>query len=506
MREGAGSPVPRLPLTEEQQHAVRARTGRLFIEAAPGAGKTTVAAERYGVVRFVRPAGSAGSITAVSFTRSATSELHRRIRRRWGSAALTWPHGVMTIDSLVRNIVEHLLRLQVLRWPGDHVTLEVLDDWRGHRGHRWLIEGSYRRVATVGATGLVTSTGRRVVSPRTGIGSRDDFHRHLQVGRCTHEEVRDVLAAALRNATRRQAVIDFLSSSVAHVVVDEVFDANGLDLDLVDLACDANIPVTVVGDPWQALYGFRGARPELVPSLLTKWGFDSLPLTESFRFQSQEMRDMSVSLRDGRPVSLIEGDEYDVVLASHWDQLWQAADNVLPLSFGRTTNKTDAAAIVLLDHLVYSAFNRHAIFLPEALVILGLDRDTSRSQGASVLGSVVETLAGPDADASAKGLRALREAMKELGAPRRPPSGNAETEQRQLDRLVALAPRVRFTGRLVPGMTIHQAKGQEWDHVGVRLSDPEADRVSAGLDRSIESDRALYVALTRARFAVRRIA
>ncbi len=60
----------------------------------------------------------------------------------------------------------------------------------------------------------------------------------------------------------RDAIAELLSSSVAHVVVDEVFDANNLDLALVDLACQMNIAVTLVGDPWQALYGFRGARPE----------------------------------------------------------------------------------------------------------------------------------------------------------------------------------------------------------------------------------------------------
>ena len=51
-------------------------------------------------------------------------------------------------------------------------------------------------------------------------------------------------------------------------------------------------------------------------------------------------------------------------------------------------------------------------------------------------------------------------------------------------------------------MTIHQAKGREWDRVGVRLRESDAARLTAGLDRNIESDRVLYVALTRARYDV----
>lgn len=498
--------MPRMPLTDEQKAAVAAGNERLFIEAAPGAGKTTVAAERYGVLRYTKSPGSHNSITAVSFTRSATGELHRRVRGRWGSSALNWPHKVKTIDSLICSIVEHLLRQRTIRWPGDHTELQVLDEWRGHRGFRWLPEGSYRRAAALDASGLVTSTGRRVTNPRLGIGNRDDFHHHLSEGLCTHEVVREVLAGVLRVPAKRGSVMDYLESSAAHVVVDEVFDANTLDLALIDLACEADIPVTIVGDPWQALYGFRGAKPELVPALISKWGFAALPLSHSFRFQSQEMKDFSAALRNGEAVSIAAGGEHDVVLASKWDDLWQASDRVLPLSFGRTMNKTDAAAIVLLDHLVFSAFSRHAIFLPEALVILGLDHESYRVDGPDVLGRVVEILADSDEDAPVRGLQALRQAMKDLGAPRRPPTASGDSEQRQVDRLGDLASRIRIGRELIPGLTIHQSKGREWDHVGVRLSDREANRLAAGLDAAAEGDRALYVALTRARYAVRRVA
>jgi DNA helicase-2/ATP-dependent DNA helicase PcrA len=151
--------MPRVALTDEQKAAASASYQRLFIEAAPGAGKTTAAAERYGILRYTRPMRSRGSITAVSFTRSATSELFRRIRGRWGSTAVIWPHGVMTIDMLICNVVEHLLRRGVIRWPGGHTALDVLDDWRGHRGFRWLGAGSFHRVATVDASGVVNVDG-----------------------------------------------------------------------------------------------------------------------------------------------------------------------------------------------------------------------------------------------------------------------------------------------------------------------------------------------------------
>jgi len=498
--------MPRLPLTDQQKNATCAVSTRLFIEAAPGAGKTTVAAERYGVLRFGSRRRSRRSVTAISFTRSATGELTRRVRSRWGSSALTWPHGVTTVDSLLCNILQHLLRRNVIRWPGDHTILTVLDDWRGHRGFRWLTPGNYRRVVALDSSRKVISRGERVTVARPGIGSREYFHGHLAAGLCTHEEIRGLVAAAITDEAMRGVIVELLSSSVDHLVVDEVFDANGLDLALIALACDANIAVTLVGDPWQALYGFRGAEPELVPKLLKDWNFHSLPLSQSFRFETPEMKDLATRLRDGLPVAIIEGGDYQVVLAAKWDQLWQAPNHVLPLSFGRTSNKTDAAAIVLLDHLVYSTFNTRAIFLPEALVLLDLDQDTYRKDGPAVLGSVVETLSGNGVDAPWRALAALRSAMKDLGAPRRPPSSSGDNEQKQLDRLALLATRLRSGRTLIPGMTIHQAKGREWDRVGVRLGTAEVSRLAAGLKQSVEPDRALYVALTRARQHVRSVA
>ncbi|WP_414496268.1 ATP-binding domain-containing protein [Streptomyces sp. CRN 30] len=53
--------------------------------------------------------------------------------------------------------------------------------------------------------------------------------------------------------------------------------------------------------------------------------------------------------------------------------------------------------------------------------------------------------------------------------------------------------------RLTPGLTCHQAKGREWDRVGVRLEESDAAVLRKGLDSTDEAHRSLYVALTRAR-------
>lgn len=109
----------RLPLTDDQKHAATSSADRVYIEASPGAGKTTVATERYGVARFGTK-GDRRGVLALSFARSARGELRDRVRRRWGANAMRWPHKVWTLDLLHFAIVRHLLSTNALKWPGGH--------------------------------------------------------------------------------------------------------------------------------------------------------------------------------------------------------------------------------------------------------------------------------------------------------------------------------------------------------------------------------------------------
>jgi DNA helicase-2/ATP-dependent DNA helicase PcrA len=86
------------------------------------------------------------------------------------------------------------------------------------------------------------------------------------------------VSLSLGDARMRTALVERLASTVRTLIVDEVFDGNQLDLAVVELAVAAGAHVTIIGDPWQALYRFRGARPDLVSSLVESWAMTTLPL------------------------------------------------------------------------------------------------------------------------------------------------------------------------------------------------------------------------------------
>ncbi|MGO4649183.1 UvrD-helicase domain-containing protein [Nocardia sp. 2YAB30] len=486
-------------LTCEQRTAATTPAARSFIVAAPGSGKTTVAAERFGVIRYDTP-GDLRRILALSFTRSARGELAARIRRRWGSKALSWPHQALTLDTLHCEILTFLLRRGVISWMGHHTELAVLDTWRGQTGARWMSEDmGYRRIAVLRGTN-VRSFGVKVARSDYYIGAKKPFEEHLAAGRCTHTEVRQIVAAALRHDKLRAQVANYLAATTKAVIVDEVFDANELDLDLVRLAAAAGISTTVIGDPWQALYDFRGARPELVPQLVEHEEFESFPVTTSFRFETPGMIRIADLARAGQSIileSTPDASECDVVLSHKWDDLWSGPDCILPLSFGRLDNQTDAAIALLLDRLIQGHFGHSAIYADEAAALLGLDPDLLRADGAAVIGSVLEVLRPGSPQAASDAIAALRAALRELGSPRQLRRIPGEGEATQQARLLALARRMDMP-HPVAGMTVHQAKGREWPVVGVRLDDTEMTRLTAGLKQHQFHDRVLYVALTRA--------
>jgi DNA helicase-2/ATP-dependent DNA helicase PcrA len=397
-----------------------------------------------------------------------------------------------------------LLTTGVLRWPGGHTELTVLDTWRGQTGARYLIPGQgWHRVVTLQGNDVI-SIGQLIGRAGYGIGARAAFESHLMAGVCTHDEIRAVLRKVLRSDELRPVLGDYLRSTTSSLIVDEVFDADRLDIALILLAGRSGIPTTLIGDPWQALYEFRGARPELVPWLVERENYETFPVLHSFRFITSEMQRLAVDLRAGHGVTVTAGSTayVDVVLASEWDMLWQTDTRVLPLSFGRINNQTDAAIVLLLDQVVTAHFGHPALFAQEAMTLLGLDPETIRAEGAARLRPVLQILGAATPQATARAIEQLRRALRDLGSPRRLRTLPAASEEQQQTRLHALALRLNHRS-CIPGMTVHQAKGREWNAVGVRLKQVQVERLSRGLSEASSDDRAIYVALTRARQIVR---
>ena len=142
--------------------------------------------------------------------------------------------------------------------------------------------------------------------------------------------MRQLLELIVANPALRPPVEEYLKTTTKALIVDEVFDGNRLDMMIVALAAYADVPCTVIGDPWQALYQFRGAEPNLVQSTISRMRFKRLEVMGSHRFKTTEMQDLARELRTGAGVAVRPGSARDVnvVLSSQWSPLWAAGDHV----------------------------------------------------------------------------------------------------------------------------------------------------------------------------------
>ena len=332
-----------------------------------------------------------------------------------------------------------------------------------------------------------------------GIRDKRDHQTILKSGIVSHEDVRSILRTVMHTAELQQVAADWLSASYRAVIIDEVYDADDLDLYVAYLAAEAGLSITLIGDPWQTLYKWRGAKPEVVKTLLDRTSdqFVAYEQPESFRFVGEQMPQLAANLRAsaGADLPCTASSEVDVALARNWTQLWSVGDNVLPLAFQTVNNATDAAMNLLLDVVTRARLNTASYGRDGAITKLELDSDNFRAKQDQMFESIIASLlAGKD---ETQVLDDLRETIKKLGArkPRRLSDKNETAARLQLARLAA---RLKQT-MVIPGLTVFQAKGREWERVGVALSRAQLAALASGLHELEEEHCIIYVAITRAK-------
>ncbi|ORW86909.1 hypothetical protein AWB92_24805 [Mycobacterium sp. IEC1808] len=408
----------------------------------------------------------------------------------------------MTLDSLIHDLLSHLLSRGLIKWPGGHTSLEVKDTWKVLVEHEWTRSVAqvylFNDAVAVRVTYEASNT-RPVPSA---------FADAVSNGLCTHEDVRRIVDFALKRPDLLNALRSHLARTIRELIVDEVFDANELDIRVIELALAAGVDVTLIGDPWQALYGFRGARPDLVPALLSSAEVRTLRLSKSFRWRTEEQAELADALRLGRPVAIkpvLDQDLLavgaDVVLASLWGDLWSAGPIVVPIAFGSAKgNIVEAATTLLLNQFTSVLFAIKATYLSDALSTLGVAEDDLQHLEYGLAGVLEMVEAAGNKDDWNHAYRALVSVIEPASRVTFP-----KVHANYTARLKLLQPRIRAAGQAIPGMTVHQAKGREWDVVACRFTDSEVEHLARGLTNANEKHRQLYVACTRARYATRRL-
>ena len=322
--------VLRKDLTDAQCWAVTSSKRHVLVVAGAGSGKTEVMARR--IAWWVGIEGvSKDAIVAFTFTERAAEEMKFRIRS-WLGAITPVGEEVSLGGMYVGTIHGYCLAKIREYWSDDYHNYDILDE--GARAA--LILRGFNGL--LGLKSLKEATGKgqfatleNFIQAYDQLHENDDFevklsseHPPAELGEPESEWCKaarlltdvggtDEAMAFSRAAARYYAYLrsrrflDFSTSQTEflrrlrsdakrrqeivnrriHLVVDEVQDINPVQRRLIDLLAESSGRLTAVGDHRQSIYGFRGAKVEIIAELWELFAKSSeaqvVDLEENFR-------------------------------------------------------------------------------------------------------------------------------------------------------------------------------------------------------------------------------
>jgi len=302
-----GPDDPLAGLDPSQLAVVRHGDSPLIVSAGPGSGKTRALAAR--IANQIRSGAVLPErVIAISFTNQAADELRSRLEAQLGPASMP------TVCTF------HALGLRLLQKHGGFAGA-VLDD-----------EARAALVAEAAGTDSAAQVHRLVhrfslakqeLDPEAALGRDDadlDIFRRYEALRKARglADVDDLVLEPTRMLLEDDALARRLAAGLASVSVDEYQDVNDVQARLVKLLCPDGRRLCVIGDPDQAIYGFRGSRPGHFLEFERQWPHATrMSLSTSWRLSRQVLgvartvlaRGSTASpleaAREGRPVEII---------------------------------------------------------------------------------------------------------------------------------------------------------------------------------------------------------
>jgi DNA helicase-2/ATP-dependent DNA helicase PcrA len=490
-------------LNAEQRAAVEATRGPVCILAGAGTGKTTTITRRI-AWQVASGAFPAEQIVAVTFTDKAAGELRARLAAlgvqgvrasTFHSAALALlnrfgrsPGRILATKALLlRRIGNGLPRPYRFRPAGDLAT-EI--EWAKNRR---LTPQTYLDGLGDHEPPLPTDVAQRVF--------RDYEQRKADAGESDFE---DLLERAVQLLEEDGQALTTVRKRWRAFTVDEYQDVNLLQQSLLELWLGDGDDLCAVGDDFQSIYGFTGASAQWLLDLPRRY-----PQARVVRLEQNYRSTPQVLGLANRLVPKLGGSA-KTLRATLPDgpepKVGRGLDVVARI------RELSAAGVPLEEQAVLVRTNARTTEFEEAFHEAGIP-----FQGASLLArDAARQLLKAVRGAGGAAHDAVRHAADAQGLLADPPEKLGEREQtRQFDlaRLVRLAEQFdgdvgefveslteRFgatVGRGVHLLTLHRAKGLEWEAVYLpRLEEGELPHRRADL---AEERRLLYVGLTRAK-------
>ena len=255
-----------MDFNKEQQQAIEWFEGPLLVLGTPGSGKTTVILHR--VKQLVRDHGVIPrQILVITFTKAAASSMQRRYEAMEGVSG-----GVRfsTFHAFFYWIIRTAYKL-----PADAVLREeerigmirsILTDISPEYGNNEEVLQSVLRQMD-----LLTNDMIRPEDYYSTDLPADEFRLLLRRFRERKKrenrlDFNDMMEMCYELLKERKDILERIREMYPFVLVDEYQDTNRIQYEILKLLVHPRDNIFAVGDDDQSIYGFRGARPEIMLS------------------------------------------------------------------------------------------------------------------------------------------------------------------------------------------------------------------------------------------------
>ncbi|MCO6451425.1 MAG: UvrD-helicase domain-containing protein [Caldilineales bacterium] len=237
-------------LNDQQRAAVLTTDRPLIIVAGPGAGKTRTLTAR--IAHLIGDKGVAPeAILAITFTNKAAGEMAERLRGMVGAEIA----GRITIQTF------HAFGAQLLRRYADRLALDpnfviLSDDDRTALARAAFPDLGQRDLndllAAISATKNAADSQSAIPNPQFAI-----YAAALTIAHALDFD--DLVALPVQLLESQPDVLAEVHTQYRWISVDEYQDINAAQYRLLRLLTSGRANLCVIGDPDQAIYGFRGA-------------------------------------------------------------------------------------------------------------------------------------------------------------------------------------------------------------------------------------------------------
>ncbi|MGN0151191.1 MAG: ATP-dependent helicase [Wujia sp.] len=276
---------PDVRYSEPQMQAITHVRGSMMVIAGPGSGKTTVITER--IKYLIESAGvSPADILVITFTRAAAGEMENRFR------ALTdgkgYPVRFGTFHSIFFWIIKTAYNLNNSSVISEDEKRSILDRIMNHMSVRYdnkddIISSVLAQISLVKCDMIdIDNYYSRDMSDEVFRTLYSELDRELK--RLGKIDFDDMMVMCYELLTKRRDILEQCRHIFRFILVDEFQDSNKLQYEILKLLAKPDENVFVVGDDDQSVYGFRGARPEIMQQFIKDFrGCKQVVLGENYR-------------------------------------------------------------------------------------------------------------------------------------------------------------------------------------------------------------------------------